>query len=280
MGDKEPKIDGIPDIPVIDSDATGLLLDRYLADCDTPVTDTTDVLELSRHVTDLLGRLAAKDVELGILGQENEELARRNKELEEENTRDPLTGIFNRRYFERELDRLLESDDRDKIEVVALDLNGLKVINDSLGHSKGDDAIVFVARSINAMAREKEFIARIGGDEFVFVALNKDRRINDDILTDTTTEKRKQIEKDRRHEATLNLSGIINRIMKAVGVASTEFRRKLADEGIESDQGLSSCAGSATYDDGDTRKTILARADAMLYQQKELIKGSNQGTSR
>ncbi len=287
MCDKEPipesKLYKSPELVVAD-DGIKALLDYYLDGCDIP-TDTADRALIPGYVPDLLGELAVKDVvidnllfNLATMKDANNTLTARNEDLENENTRDPLTGIFNRRYFERELGRLLDSDDRDKIEVAVIDIDGLKTINDTLGHPKGDDAIIFVAQSINAMAREDEFIARIGGDEFVFVAVKRDRR--NDILIDITTEKRVKIKEDRRHEAELNLTGIVRRILDAVDLASVGFCEELNEDEAESGLVISSSVGLATYIKGDTIDTLLSRADDKMYKLKELRKANAQVVSR
>lgn len=78
---------------------------------------------------------------------------------------DVLTGLFNRNRFIRDLDKF-DSALRQSVGVVYLDLNGLKSINDKLGHSYGDSVLVFAAKIIQTVFQE-ENIYRIGGDEYV-----------------------------------------------------------------------------------------------------------------
>lgn len=79
---------------------------------------------------------------------------------------DQLTGLTNRRFFEREMQRLNESGIT-PISVVMIDVNGLKIINDSFGHNKGDELLQKVAAILLEVCPEKGSISRIGGDEFV-----------------------------------------------------------------------------------------------------------------
>jgi diguanylate cyclase (GGDEF)-like protein/PAS domain S-box-containing protein len=84
---------------------------------------------------------------------------------------DPLTGLFNRRAFSLELQRHLAESDRHARSgaLLALDLDGFKYINDTLGHEAGDELIIEVARVLKGRLRECDTLARIGGDEFAIL---------------------------------------------------------------------------------------------------------------
>jgi diguanylate cyclase (GGDEF)-like protein/PAS domain S-box-containing protein len=81
---------------------------------------------------------------------------------------DQLTGLYNRRFFEEEL-RRLDVQRNYPITIVMGDVNGLKLINDSLGHAKGDELLKKVAKVIKKGCRTDDIIARLGGDEFVIL---------------------------------------------------------------------------------------------------------------
>jgi len=82
---------------------------------------------------------------------------------------DPLTGLYNRRYFDEELDRLQNSRHY-PITIFSLDLDGLKTVNDTLGHEAGDKYIQKAANTIsNSFPRAEDFKCRMGGDEFTIV---------------------------------------------------------------------------------------------------------------
>ena len=80
---------------------------------------------------------------------------------------DPLTGLFNRRRFEQELDRAIG--DAASGSVLAIDLDHFKFVNDTLGHSVGDELIVRVATLFRDTLRSTDVLARLGGDEFAVV---------------------------------------------------------------------------------------------------------------
>src|SRR4051812_33256821 len=81
---------------------------------------------------------------------------------------DALTGLFNRRRFEEELDRVLAGAERYRRPgaLLVLDLDGFKYVNDTLGHPVGDELIARLAGTLSAELRESDVIARLGGDEF------------------------------------------------------------------------------------------------------------------
>ena len=83
---------------------------------------------------------------------------------------DPLTGLANRRRLLDRLDHAFAGHQRgDDVSVLFIDLDGLKHVNDSLGHDIGDAVLIRVAKQLASTARAKDTVARIGGDEFVIV---------------------------------------------------------------------------------------------------------------
>ena len=83
---------------------------------------------------------------------------------------DVLTGLPNRRLLRERFVQLLAAAERDKTEiaVIFLDLDHFKRVNDSLGHSVGDELLVEVARRLDSVVRRIDTLARLGGDEFIF----------------------------------------------------------------------------------------------------------------
>ncbi len=93
------------------------------------------------------------------------------KRLAHESLHDVLTGVPNRRYFEREFaDRLIVSQlEKKPIALYTIDLDKFKLINDTYGHDVGDDVLLWAATTIKRITREHDFIARMGGDEFIMI---------------------------------------------------------------------------------------------------------------
>jgi len=84
-------------------------------------------------------------------------------------TRDPLTGLANRRVVEERLPLILQAsrDKQQAMGVIYFDLDGFKPINDRLGHDVGDRLLQLVAETARACVRSSDIVARIGGDEFL-----------------------------------------------------------------------------------------------------------------
>lgn len=88
-------------------------------------------------------------------------------------THDVMTGVYNRAYFEEKLVEL--GKDRHKpISIIIADLNGLKTVNDTLGHQAGDSLIRRMAEVLKASLDENDLAARIGGDEFALILPDRD----------------------------------------------------------------------------------------------------------
>ncbi len=81
---------------------------------------------------------------------------------------DDLTGVYNRRYFENEIKRL-DLTRHLPISIIVADINGLKIINDSLGHKKGDQLLIKAADILKEVTRKEDILARQGGDEFAIL---------------------------------------------------------------------------------------------------------------
>ncbi len=90
------------------------------------------------------------------------------KKLEEQlktlSLHDSLTGLYNRAYFEREMKQLSK-----QFCLVVCDVDGLKLVNDTLGHDIGDKLLITAASLLKSTLREKDIVARIGGDEFALI---------------------------------------------------------------------------------------------------------------
>lgn len=119
---------------------------------------------------ELLARLLCTILEADLRSAEQ---ARRAERAQCEALTDPLTGIYNRRGW----DQLLAAEESrcrrygHPACIVSIDLDGLKSVNDTKGHAKGDELIRQAARAIRTAVREQDVVARVGGDEFFVLAI-------------------------------------------------------------------------------------------------------------
>jgi diguanylate cyclase (GGDEF)-like protein len=144
--------------------------------------------------------------------------------------RDDLTGLANRRHLLHLLDAALSDGRMTEVTAFYLDLDGFKAVNDQQGHDAGDRLLVDVASRLSAAVREDDVVARLGGDEFVVIC-----RALDEPATRTMTDRLQSAIRDARP---FGLRGA------SIGVA----------------RGLP----------GDVAATLLARADASMYEKKQL----------
>jgi diguanylate cyclase (GGDEF)-like protein/PAS domain S-box-containing protein/putative nucleotidyltransferase with HDIG domain len=86
---------------------------------------------------------------------------------------DHLTGLFNRRYFDNVL-KIMNDERFMPLTIVMADVNGLKLVNDSFGHTEGDELLKKAAEVITDGCRKDDLSCRIGGDEFVILLPNTD----------------------------------------------------------------------------------------------------------
>ena len=164
------------------------------------------------------------------------EHAKMHERLHDISLHDELTGLYNRRGFFTLAEHLLKTAKRQQAGLFMLycDLDGLKGINDALGHQKGDWALIDTANILKETFRDSDIIARIGGDEFVVMPIK------------TTGD---------------NLEIVINRLQKAVEMDNTKSKREYK---------LSISIGTAYFDPLSpcTIDELLSQADKLMYEQK------------
>ena len=103
-------------------------------------------------------------------------------------TSDPLTGVLNRRGFERDAaQRLTQSEDDATGALLFIDLNDFKGINDQFGHEVGDQLLKIAAARLKKSLRSCDIIGRPGGDEFVALVPDVDSRIADKLAKRLTS---------------------------------------------------------------------------------------------
>ena len=98
---------------------------------------------------------------------------------------DTMTGVYNRRAGFARLEQMYDSlrGTKQPLSLCFIDINGLKIVNDELGHEAGDELIRTIARCIQQQLRSTDLIARLGGDEFILVFRNMTASEAEDIWT-------------------------------------------------------------------------------------------------
>lgn len=151
-------------------------------------------------------------------------------------THDALTGLANRRYLEETVHHTLAADVGPKISLVLIDLDGFKAINDTHGHATGDTVLRIVAKRLQNCRREKDLVARVGGDEFAML-----------LIPQVSAEAE---------------SAILARLRSAVGQPMTVDALQLC---------VTASIGVARHpDDGQSLRNLLRAADERMYADKAL----------
>ncbi|NDY95374.1 sensor domain-containing diguanylate cyclase [Wenzhouxiangella limi] len=187
----------------------------------------------------------AESQQLNSLSGQVEVLRDELEKTRDENRRDPLTGIFNRRAMDEYLTSLIDGNRirRKSFSVLMLDIDNFKVVNDQHGHLVGDQVISAMAGACVDILREDDFVARFGGEEFVAVMPGASLR------------------------AAGKRAGNLRQ-----AVAGTRFSLPVDDR--EDYLHLTVSIGVTDFRAGDTRQSLLERADQALYQAKAA--GKNQ----
>jgi diguanylate cyclase (GGDEF)-like protein len=148
--------------------------------------------------------------------QDNVELRRVKAVFETMASIDPVTGIYNRRYMDENLRRVIKSLSRSNgtLSLLMIDVDLFKKYNDTYGHSKGDKCLKTIAEVLKKnLLRADDFVARYGGEEFVVVLPNTDedgaRTIADRLL-----------EGIRHHNIPHEASNVASYITISIGITS------------------------------------------------------------
>ena len=179
-------------------------------------------------------------VRIAAFGTDITERRKMEEKLESIAFTDQLTGLYNRRGFLNLAERQVKLAKRSKQKMLLfyIDLDGMKWINDHLGHEEGDKALVNAAKIMVKTFRESDIISRIGGDEFTVLAVNADE----------------------------NVSGsLVERFHKLINYTNSRKGRKYR---------LSISIGFAVYDPKSpcSLDELMSRADISMYEDKKINK--------
>ncbi|WP_178862306.1 sensor domain-containing diguanylate cyclase [Thiomicrorhabdus cannonii] len=163
----------------------------------------------------------------------NQQLEQKVQTAEYNANHDMLTGLFNRRRFEEQLEIEIQRTQRyqQPLSLMLLDIDYFKLINDRLGHKTGDLALQKLAQLLNAHTRSNDFPARWGGEEFIIILPNTD--------------------------------------LSAALRDAERLRREIADAELLPNLKLTCSFGVTTYQAGDSLDNLFNRVDRALYLAKE-----------
>lgn len=92
--------------------------------------------------------------------------------------KDSLTGLYNRTYFDEQMTKIEENiTEYAPVSIISIDLDGLKIVNDTFGHKSGDDFLKAAANIIAKAFRKTDIIARVGGDEVCIILPKADNKV-------------------------------------------------------------------------------------------------------
>ena len=165
------------------------------------------------------------------------ELEKTREKLQYLSYHDDLTGLYNRKFMEENMERL-DTERQLPLSLVMLDINGLKIINDTFGHAMGDKLLKRTAEILQDSIRQEDILARWAGDEFVI------------MLPQTTAKEAEEI-----------LARIDNKCRQSY--------RQSCDKDLSKDPPISLGKGVATkIDPGEKLEEVLNRADKKMYEDK------------
>ncbi|HEX2603082.1 MAG TPA: EAL domain-containing protein, partial [Oxalicibacterium sp.] len=164
------------------------------------------------------------------------QIRRYQEDLEHQANYDALTGLANRNLLnERIQQALIQARRYDHLlTVVFIDIDNFKLVNDSLGHSAGDELIVTVAERLRVCVRDGDTVARIGGDEFVLLLVNRN-------FEDANIQIMKRIQEEMAHPVLIRGKGLV--VTCSMGLARFP-------------------------EDGEDAESLLANADVAMYRAK------------
>ncbi|MGM0379109.1 MAG: diguanylate cyclase [Bacillota bacterium] len=168
-----------------------------------------------------------------LIDQTNEQKAK--KKITALGYKDSLTGLYNRRYFDKSIKKL------DKVKnlplgIIIADINGLKLINDTFGHQIGDELLVKTSEILRNNFRNEDIIARLGGDEFAVII----PKINKKALS-------KIVKRVKKEFSEIHLKDLIFSV--AIGT-------------------------SIKFDKDQSIKKLFKKAEEIMYQKKLLMRSN------
>ncbi|MCW8916728.1 MAG: GGDEF domain-containing protein [Magnetovibrio sp.] len=193
---------------------------------------------IKQQIADVVDHGRSFETKLTEYSSEITDLSRQLEHTKKAAMLDPITGIGNRRKFEEALKGILGSldDFNNKVSVLLADVDNFKNVNDTLGHSVGDQVLRLVANDFKKNLKGGDIVARWGGDEFAA------------ILPNTTLDNAYSVAETVR-----------------VSIGGRKLRNKESGKTVGQ---VSLSIGVSTYRQGDNAHKLIFRADEALYEAK------------
>jgi diguanylate cyclase (GGDEF)-like protein len=196
---------------------------------------TGERLKMNDNTT--MNQLVNLTNEIANLGRElqrkNRELKRANEKITSLSRIDPLTQLYNRRYFQEIFAQNISMAERHgtPVCIILCDIDHFKSVNDTYGHDAGDLVLTEFSELIRESCRKEDIPVRFGGEEFVILLQNSDG--------------------------------------KAGQMAAEKLRKMLEEKTILADRTITASFGVAEFFPGNTAAVVIKHADASLYKSKE-----------
>ena len=154
------------------------------------------------------------------------------RELAYLSSKDPVTGVYNRKKFDDAMDEWISLSKRygNPLSLILLDIDDFKAVNDNYGHIVGDSVLKNIAATVSRSIRDTDIFARWGGDEFVILLPNTDIR-----QAETLAER---------------------------------IRECIASNPLDHPRDITCSFGVAAYEENDTKQSLLRRVDDLLLKAK------------
>ena len=161
---------------------------------DKLIRDSEKIIKISDGQQEYLHKIQ-KDLEKQI-----EERIRAEEKLKYLAAIDSLTGTYNRGMGLSLLEQKIKSIRRNRgtFSICYIDVNGLKYVNDSFGHSEGDELLVLICRFITEGIRESDILCRLGGDEFIILFTNSKKENAEKVISRIISNLHKENERKLR----------------------------------------------------------------------------------
>ncbi len=160
--------------------------------------------------------------------ERTKELYEKNKKLSEISTHDPLTGAYNRLYFDEQFEIALTifNESIHTLHLCMFDLDHFKSINDTYGHAVGDEQLVYVSKMVQELVLKNSVFARVGGEEFMILYTED----NTDIILENVEKIRSTLDKKSKENKQFTTSSFgVTKFVK--GYTKKDFL-KLADKNL------------------------------------------------